>query len=83
MLKVRGSKLRFRPSDRGGWEYSEDGETWYLVFRSEYELREMWGDRLEGEVGTPEDDTEEREREIFGETLDDEIPDDLWDLIKG
>ena len=80
MLCVQGSRLRFRRSDKGGWEYSDDGgQTWYLTFRTESEIRAMHNITDDGtsEQGPDED----AEREVFGETLDAPIPDDLWAAI--
>jgi hypothetical protein len=72
------TKARFRQSSRGGWEWSDNGTDWYLTFRSRDEIAEMHGD---GAIDPTPEDREDREREAFGETLGDEIPDDLWAMI--
>lgn len=76
---VPGTKLQYRESDQGGLEWSEDGgNMWYLTFRTITEVRQMWP-TLTGPVVVDD----EPEREIFGETLDEPIPDDLWEMISG
>jgi len=80
MLTVPGTKLRYRRSDKGGWEYSDDGgSTWYFTFRSESEIRAMWP-QIEGTMPDP-DANRDAELEVFGDTLDEPIPDDLAAMI--
>jgi hypothetical protein len=77
MLTVPNTKLRYRRSDKGGWEYSDDcGVTWYFTFRSESEIRAMWPN-IEGSC--PMDN--ELDFEIYGDTLDEPIPDDLREML--
>lgn len=77
MLTVPKTKLCYRRSEKGGWEYSDDGGiTWYFTFRCESEIRAMWPN-IQGEC-TVDD---EQDREIFGDTLDEPIPDDLWEML--
>ncbi len=75
--KVPGSKLTYRESSHGGLEWSEDGETWYLTFRTLPEVIEMHP-TIE-RAGMPESDN--HEREIFGDTLDEPIPDEYWEML--
>lgn len=69
---------RFRQSSRGGWEWTDNGLDWYLTFRTRAEIAEMHGD---GAIEPTADDREAADREIYGETIDEEIPDDLWAMI--
>lgn len=79
MLNVPGKRLSFRPSSAGGWEYSDDGgKVWYLTFRTEREIREMHPS-IVGEV--PQNTQEDDLREVFGETLDEPIPDELFEVL--
>ena len=79
--RVLGSKTNiiYRDSDRCGLEYTyENTDVWYLTWRT-------WAD-VEAMHATLEPtpvivESEDREREIFGETLDDPIQDDLWDML--
>jgi len=74
-------KIMFRRSDKGGWEYSDDGgKMWYFTYRTIDEIRLMKHAVIVGGE-SPAEDNEDRERELFGETLDEEIPDDLWAMI--
>lgn len=80
ILKVPGTKVMWK-CDKDGPQVSDDGgETWRFTFRGKDEWMEMWPTAIviEGE-STP--DTEESDREVFGETLDDPIPDDLWEML--
>lgn len=79
MLSTPNGKLHFRPSDKGGWEWSNDKITWYFTFRTESAIREMHPDLIDDSMDRAND--EEREREIFGETLDDPIPEDIWEML--
>jgi hypothetical protein len=82
MLSIPGTKLRFQRSDKGGWEYSDNGgETWYFTFRTESEIRDMWPG-IEGTVPDPEA-KRDTELEVFGDTLDEPIPDDLAVMLIG
>ena len=79
------SHIVYRDSDRGGLEKSYDddsglksGDVWYLTFRSWSDVEAMHP-TLEPSLVVPS--TEEIEREIFGETLDEEIPDVYWDMV--
>ena len=81
--QVPGKKLAYRKSDQGGMEYSDDdGQTWYLTFRTLSEIIEMHPTIVGPSVEDAER-AEMAEREIFGETLDEEIPEDLWEMIGG
>ena len=79
---VPGTHIRFRPSDRGGMEVAhEKDEVYYLTFRSLNELLAMHPTAVPIQ-GTQRDTADEdAERELFGDTLDEPIPDDLWELI--
>lgn len=75
-----GKKLQFRRSDKGGWEWSDDGgKMWYFTFRGRDEILEMWPDAIETSDTVSE---VEEDREVFGDTLDEPIPDDLWEMIE-
>jgi len=80
MLTVEKTKIRYRNID--GPEVSNDsGLTWYFTFRVESEFREMWNNHtITGHI-PQHDDERDAELELFGETLDDPIPDDLADMI--
>lgn len=79
MLFVPGTKIQYR-SDPTPQVSDDGGLTWYFTFRSPSEFMEMWPTAI-SDAPPQVDDLDERE--LFGETLDDEIPDDLWDMIKG
>jgi hypothetical protein len=72
--KVLGTKTAYRDSEHGGLEVS-DGEYWYFTFRTWSEVEAMHP-TLEASPAVA--DTEEQDRELFGETLDEPIPDDLY-----
>jgi hypothetical protein len=80
---VPGTNIKYRYSKKNGMESSEDnGVTWSFTFRSIEELRKMWPSlRLDSQY-TETIDTESEQREVFGETLDEEIPEDLWTIIQ-
>lgn len=88
MLVVKGTKVRFKRDHDGNQVSSDGGETWQFTFRGEREFREMWRNHT---ITTSEDhvryETDEDERdaelEIFGETLDEPIPEDLADMLFG
>ena len=67
-------KAMFRHGSNGPETSCDDAKTWHFTFRSEREFREMHG------LPIPVD-TEDGEREIFGETLDEPIPDEFWEMI--
>lgn len=78
ILTVPGTKVQYNTDGR---QISDDGgETWYWTFRTVNEFRQMYPNAV---GDTSEDTSEDTERELFGETLDDEIPDDLWEMIAG
>jgi hypothetical protein len=80
MITVPGSKICYRPSDRGGWEWTDDGgERWNLTFRSRQEILDMHRTAVDD---SPEVmSTADVERELFGETLDEPIPDDFAEML--
>ncbi len=84
MWTVPGQSLYFK-FDGTGLLWSNDKEIWYFSsMRSWGEIQQMHPtlvplDTCSTDVGN--DETEEQLREVFGETLDDEIPDDLWEMI--
>lgn len=81
MLKVPGTKTAFRYSPEFGMEATWDnGQTWHFTFRTESELREMYPPMVGQLIETPSD-SEDEEREIFGETLDEPIMDEFWEMI--
>ncbi len=75
MYKVPGTKIAYKQGNHGTEVSLDDGETWSFTFRSMSEVLEMHP-TLTGY--NPDSDSE---RELFRETLDDEIPDDLWEMI--
>ncbi len=80
---VPKSHVQFRQSERGGMEsrWEKNGE-WHLTFRTLEELLEMWPEAVPDAIPTADPTTnEDKEREIFGETLDEPIPDDIWDML--
>lgn len=78
---VPGTDIKYRHSKLNGMEVSEDnGATWSFTFRSIEELRRMHSNL---KLDSPYTETiESDEREVFGETLDEEIPEDLWTIIQ-
>lgn len=74
-LQVPNSKVAYRHSTEHGWEMTPDGEQWYFTWRALMDILELHP-TIEY---TPTDDADERE--LFGETLDEEIPDDLWAMV--
>jgi hypothetical protein len=80
MLLVKpNSKIRYR-NEGQGWECSDDGgETWCFTFRCREEILAMHPSIVDT---TP--DTEaaaDADRELFGETLDEPIPDDMAEML--
>lgn len=66
-------------NDGQGWERSHDGgETWRFSYSPEFYNAKLM--QLDGEP--VESNSEDEERELFGETLDEPIPNDLWDMIE-
>lgn len=88
ILKVPGTKIYWKSSEKKGdppcvsWEGGGEN-TWHFTFRGEQEFREMHPTAVivEG-TDTPLEVDEDAERELFGDTLDDPIPEELWELIK-
>jgi hypothetical protein len=76
MYKVPGTMIVYKRGDHGTEVSIDGGETWSFTFRSMSEVREMHP-TLTG--FTPESDNSERE--LFGETMDEPIPDEFWELI--
>lgn len=75
-------QLLVRCSAKDGFERTntKEREGWRFTYPP---LQNEWDD-LEPIEGTPpvaEADKEDEDREIFGETLDEPIPDDLWAMI--
>lgn len=79
---VNKPKVRWRDIGSGPEWTHDGGETWYYTFRSQSEFEAMHGP-MELVGGTSAPDSDDAERELFGETLDEPIPDDLWEMIKG
>ena len=75
--RVIGTKIRFKDSDKGGLEV-DWGDGWHFTFRCWAEVERMHP-TLEPAPEVP--DTEDRDREVFGDTLDEPIPDDLWAIL--
>lgn len=77
MLKVEGTKIRFKCDHDGPQVSLDGGETWEFTFRSEAEFCEMWKNRIiTGQIPQHDDDLE-----IFGDTLDEPIPEDFVDIL--
>ena len=78
ILRVPGTKICYRNSEADGWLVSWDGgEIWNFQRRSLAEILDMHPSI----VTSNQKETQDRERELFGETLDDPIPDDLWEML--
>lgn len=85
MLKVPGTKIAFRYDTEFGMQTTWDGGLmWHFTFRSESEIREMWSDVV-GELIDTEDRgvliSFDEDREVFGDTLDEPIPEEFWEII--
>ncbi len=80
--RVLGSKtqIAYRESERGGLEATYENRGWFYSQRTWREVEEMHP-TLESALANPASQ-EERERECFGETLDEPIPDDLWEMLR-
>ncbi len=80
--RVLGSKtqIAYRESERGGLEATYENRGWFYSQRTWREVEEMHP-TLEPALANPASQ-EERERECFGETLDEPIPDDLWEMLR-
>lgn len=77
---VPGTKIRWKYD--GGSQMSDDGgENWYWTFRGLEEFRQMHKTLVPMTGPESVSSDEDSGREIFGETLDEEIPDDLWEMI--
>lgn len=77
---LKRPKILWRSIGNGPEWSPDDGETWYFTFRDYHAFEEMHGETLLVAGSEAPDDQEERE--IFGETLDEPIPDALWAMIK-
>ena len=75
MRRVLGTNVRFKDSDRGGLEV-DWGDGWHFTFRTWPEVERMHAN-LEPAPEVP--DTEDRE--VFGDTLDEPIPGELWEML--
>lgn len=73
--RVIGKNIAYKDSDRGGLEV-DWGDGWHFCQRSWSEVEQMHPN-LESAPIVP--DTEDRE--IFGDTLDEPIPDELWEML--
>jgi len=63
-------KTVYRRSDRGGWEYSDDGGTnWYLTQRTTQEVQTL--------CNVPQDVQDTNRLDVWGDTLDEPLPEDL------
>jgi hypothetical protein len=79
---VPKTNIRYKIDPVDGPMVSDDGgNVWRYTFRGFEEFRKMWPTlvRLSGNVVN--EPNEDAERELFGETLDEPIPDDLWEMI--
>lgn len=85
ILKVKGTKVRWK-NDQDGCQVSDDGGlTWYFTFRGEQEFRQMWNKYqiIESRTQQDLDDLYDSDLEVFGDTLDEPIPQDLADMLGG
>lgn len=78
----QGTSIRWRCNNEG-WERSDgkqDGNRWYFSYPPS---SPVYKDIVLIPDNEPEPvkDEELAEREVFGETLDEPIPDDLWEMI--
>jgi hypothetical protein len=80
---VPGTDIKYRHSTLNGMESSIDnGATWSFTFRTIAELQKMWPSLTLDSPYTERIESDSDERELFGETLDEEIPEDLWTIIQ-
>lgn len=83
MLKVPGTQIAFRYSKESGMESTWDnGLIWHFTQKSEREIYEMFPNVVGRLIETPDSDSEADEREIFGDTLDEPIMDEFWEMIE-
>lgn len=75
LWKVPGKKIMWRNTGHGP-ETTSDGKEWSFTFRSLSEWREMFPTAIPVTTQPGEED-----REIYGDTLDEPIPDDLWEML--
>ena len=80
--RVLGSEthIAYRESERGGLEATYGNLGWFYSQRTWREVEKMHS-TLEPAPAEPASQ-EEQERECFGETLDEPIPDDLWEMLR-
>ena len=88
LLEVPNKDIAFKYEDKiwqSSWERDCEGNRiWNFTFRGEEEIRKLHPSIIEIPLPYDLSNTElDNEREIFGETLDEEIPDDLWEMING
>jgi hypothetical protein len=61
---------------------TDNGKTWYFTFRSTREIEVMGYIPVDNKPTVDEaENTRMQERELFGETLDEELPDDLCEML--
>ena len=71
---TQNKNLRWRESEYGGFEYSEDGITWYFTMRTPSEIAES--------CGLPNlNPPEQFDPEVFGDTLDEPIPEEYYNYL--
>ena len=65
-------KIRYRKLDGWPWQYSENGEDWYNTSLTTHEVMAMCDSDA-----SERSDLVERELELFGDTLDEPLPEDF------
>jgi hypothetical protein len=80
--RVLGNKtpIAYRESKRGGLEVTHENWGWFFTHRTWGEVGRMHP-TLEPAPAKPASQ-EEQERECFGETVDEPIPDDLGEMFR-
>lgn len=76
--RVIGKNIAYRDSDKGGLEI-DWGDGWHYCYRTWPEVERMHPTTLEPAPEVP--DTKDQDREVYGETLDEEFPDDFWEML--
>ncbi len=75
-------KIKWKHVNGDGWQYSDDnGATWYRTMRTDAEVQRMCKNGYGVIDDVPILPEPEDELEIFGDTLDEPIPDDFAEYI--
>lgn len=81
MLRVPGTQILHKTTNEGFLVSDDNGLNWHFTFRGENEFKQMHKTAIKipevGDLVRDKESLEDEEREIFGETLDEPLPEDF------